>query len=336
MQSNVISSRHTIQQQVVIADGKLKDLPSKDVNRRLLKALLEYAPTTEGKEVIASDIIAASEEEDGLTQLARFYTTGLILPLKGGGRTPQVSFHSSQDIEIKSTADDIAVDLEAAKRDQTLKEQTLHRDGYRCVVTRRPEESTISLCPDFDPRGGAFNTIAAHILPFSLMSIDNNKALFKKATIWAVIESFTNIKFAELSGDNFNSLTNVITLDGGVHHFFGQLKVWFEAVSDKPTTYIFRKSKEYLLGDIVNDGDKVTFASVDPHLYPLPDRRYLTLHAAVAKVVHMAGMAEYLDDLTREYENIRVLSDESHAEYLDGLLRIAQRSALVTTSQDEK
>ena len=56
------SSRHLLRQQVVIADGKLKDLPSKDVNRRLLKALLEYAPTAEGKEVIASDIIAASEE----------------------------------------------------------------------------------------------------------------------------------------------------------------------------------------------------------------------------------------------------------------------------------
>jgi hypothetical protein len=88
--------------------------------------------------------------------------------------------------------------------------------------------------------------------------------------------------------------------------------------------------------DIVNDGDKVTFTSVDPDLYPLPDRRYLTLHAAVAKVVHMAGIAEYLDDLVRKYENIRVLSEESHVEHLDGLLRIAQRSALVTTSYDEK
>jgi hypothetical protein len=81
--------------------------------------------------------------------------------------------------------------------------------------------------------------------------------------------------------------------------------------------------------DIVKDGDKVTFTSPDPNLYPLPDRRYLTLHAAVAKVVHMAGMAEYLDNLVRTYENIRVLSDESHVEYLDGLLRIAQRTAPV-------
>jgi hypothetical protein len=76
------------------------------------------------------------------------------------------------------------------------------------------------------------------------------------------MESFTKIKFTELNGDNINSLTNVITLDGGVHHFYGQLKVWFEAVpvrcaflydmdrnyffaipfklvQDKPTTYIF-------------------------------------------------------------------------------------------------
>ena len=83
------------------------------------------------------------------------------------------------------------------------------------------------------------------------------------------------------------------------------------------------------IADTVKDGDEVIFTSVDPDLFPLPDRRYLTLHAAIAKVVHMAAMAEYLDDLVRKYENICVLSDESHVEYLDGLLRIAQRNALV-------
>jgi hypothetical protein len=65
---------------VTIAQDKLKALLSDDVNRRLLQALLMHAPTNEGVETIATDIIAASEEEDGLVQLARFYTTGLILP----------------------------------------------------------------------------------------------------------------------------------------------------------------------------------------------------------------------------------------------------------------
>lgn len=90
-------------------------------------------------------------------------------------------------------------------------------------------------------------TETAHILPFSLMSADTNKTvrrvdasvlvkqltaiqLFKKCTIWSVIKSFTNIEFTELNGNNMNSLTNVLTLDTGLHQFFGPLDFWFEAV----------------------------------------------------------------------------------------------------------
>jgi hypothetical protein len=42
---------------------------------------------------------------------------------------------------------------------------------------------------------------------------------------------------------------------------------------------------------MVEDGQKVVFKSPDSRNFPLPDRRYLTLHVAIAKVVHMAGMA---------------------------------------------
>jgi len=67
--------------------------------------------------------------------------------------------------------------------------------------------------------------MAAHILPFSLMCIDDNEKLFEKTSIWAVVESFTNIKFAELQDGDINSLTNVITLDVGVHQYFGELRL---------------------------------------------------------------------------------------------------------------
>jgi hypothetical protein len=59
------------------------------------------------------------------------------------------------------------------------------------------------------------------------------------------------------------------------------------------------------------------FRSPDLHNFPIPDHRYLALYAAVVKVDHMVGMAEYLDNILRKQENIRVLSDESHVEYLD-------------------
>ncbi len=75
----------------------------------------------------------------------------------------------------------------------------------------------------------------------------------------------------------------------------------------------------------MQDGTQVTFTSPSPETLPLPDARYLAFHAALAKVVKMAGMAEHLDDIIRRQDNIHVLSDESNAEHLDGLLRVAQK-----------
>ena len=76
----------------------------------------------------------------------------------------------------------------------------------------------------------------------------------------------------------------------------------------------------------------MTLTSPDPETFPLPSPRYLAFHATVAKVVHMAGMAEHLDDILRKYESVRVLSDESGVEYLDGLLRMAQKYSVSTFS----
>lgn len=314
-----------------VAHAKLESLAKDSISFRLLNALLTHAPTVEGVGVIVADIIAASAEPGDLVQLAEFYKTGLLLPMKAGGRTPQVSFHPSRDQEIESEANAIAADLEIAKRDPaTLKKYTLYRDGYRCVATHAWDEPSLSL-PAVEAKfalSSADRTVmteAAHILPFSVMSADTNKILFKKCTIWSVIKSFTNIEFKELSGNNINSLTNVITLDTGVHKFFGPLRIWFEAVPGKANTYKIKKSQDRVLRGIVDEGTEVIFTSPDPEAYPLPDPRYLAFHAAVAKVVHMAGMAEHLDDILRKYENIRVLSDESSVEYFDGLLRATQR-----------
>ena len=80
-----------------------------------------------------------------------------------------------------------------------------------------------------------------------------------------------------------------------------------------------------ILVGTVKDGTRVTFTSFGPENLPLPDPRYLAFHAAVSKVVHMAGMAEHLDEILKKYEDIRVLSDQSSVEYLDGLLRITQK-----------
>jgi len=66
-------------------------------------------------------------------------------------------------------------------------------------------------------------------------------------------------------------------------------------------------------------GAEVTFTSPNPKLFPLPDPRYLAFHAALAKVIHMAGMVEHLDEILWKTEDIRVLSDETRYYHVQGL-----------------
>jgi hypothetical protein len=59
---------------------------------------------------------------------------------------------------------------------------------------------------------------------------------------------------------------------------------------------------------------EVTFTSTDPAL-ELPDGRYLKLHAAICRVAHMSGAAEYMDKHDRDLEELSVLApDGSSAE----------------------
>ena len=62
------------------ARAKLQSLRKDSITFCLLNALLANAPTVEGVEVVATDIIDASEQSDGLDQLAEFYKIGLLLP----------------------------------------------------------------------------------------------------------------------------------------------------------------------------------------------------------------------------------------------------------------
>lgn len=125
------------------ARTKLQALANNSIEFRLLNALLTHAPTIGGRDVIATDIVAASVEPHGLEELAQFYKTGLLLPseslllnflsqqdrsiVRAGGKTPQVSFHPSRDPEIQTEANAIAVDLETAKRDQKMLKKYVRR-----------------------------------------------------------------------------------------------------------------------------------------------------------------------------------------------------------------
>ena len=56
--------------------------------------------------------------------------------------------------------------------------------------------------------------------------------------------------------------------------------------------------------------DLPEFQRPAPAYLPLPDPRYLEIHAACCRVAHMSGAAEYFDRMTRGLEEIRVLAED--------------------------
>jgi hypothetical protein len=59
----------------------------------------------------------------------------------------------------------------------------------------------------------------------------------------------------------------------------------------------------------------VTFTSSSPEL-ELPDPRYLRFHAAVCKVAHLSGVAEYLAKYERDMESTLVLAEDGSSNEL--------------------
>lgn len=85
-------------------------------------------------------------------------------------------------------------------------------------------------------------------------------------------------------------------------------------VQNIPNTYRACATHPFYLADVPNR--VVTFTSTDDAL-ALPDPRYLKLHAAVCRVAHMSGAAEYLNSYDREQEERGVMAhDGTSAEYL--------------------
>jgi hypothetical protein len=74
--------------------------------------------------------------------------------------------------------------------------------------------------------------------------------------------------------------------------------------------------------DAVPSGDYIEFVHVIPE-YPPISRRLLTLHGAIAEVLHMIGAGEAIDRILWELERINFLDPNgTDAKLLDGRLQM--------------
>jgi len=61
---------------------------------------------------------------------------------------------------------------------------------------------------------------------------------------------------------------------------------------------------------------KIEFTTPDPEKLPPPSPEYLKIHAACAKITHLSGAAERIDEILKDFENTRVLSENGASAHV--------------------
>ena len=151
------------------------------------------------------------------------------------------------------------------------------------------------------------------------------------ASAWAVMTRMGGILcHDELNGDQIHRLENILTMRADLHATFDSLGLWLE-----PTVRLYL-CRACIPGfdyhntrqDVINQYEVHADAPLDAGIpavvtftaqggLPLPDPRYLALHAACARVAHLSGAGEYIDAFHRDMETTLVLAkDGSSAKLL--------------------
>ncbi|KAL0637641.1 hypothetical protein Q9L58_003365 [Maublancomyces gigas] len=183
-----------------------------DITTSILTAMLEHAPSNDGKQNISEDVIKSSN----LSELADLYASTLLIPmLARGGKTTTVTpipegFNST-------TFDTIANQLTPQNRTRTFKQQLLVRDDYRCVITGYYCFTTYHALADTDEEilraaGITEDDIAytegAHIIPFGLASFSDSDVLLPYLMFSAHLLMLTSTTISD----------NNMRIHGGLSH----------------------------------------------------------------------------------------------------------------------
>ncbi|KAH9175893.1 hypothetical protein EDB89DRAFT_2066097 [Lactarius sanguifluus] len=293
---------------------------------RILGYLIRAGPSLTASEFVAKEVNDSPEgDEDEIDKAGEKYLFHyLSIFKKSACRTPAASLSACSAFETKNAmimemlrqADKPPQDQKEAKR------QALARDNFQCIVSGKYDYNMTSQNDDLSAVAFSFSpprigvTQCAHIIPSST----NENILDSKdkhaSSFWAVLGCFGYEDLLDkLKGKGIHSLDNVMTLGMEIHHWFDQLKMWFEAVKGSPNTYTIKAADTILLAFCKAADCKITLTSEDPRL-PLPNPDYLEIHAACCRVAHLSGAGEYMDKVLEDLEDTHVLSEDGSTAHM--------------------
>ncbi|CAE6458116.1 hypothetical protein ACGC1H_006836 [Rhizoctonia solani] len=292
---------------------------------RVLGWMLIHAPNEAGRADVARSINLCQTDPQVIAVGQRYFQYFVkYFKATANKPTPTPSDHPSRP-SMDVLRDEILNTIEQAPTGHTeAKARALVRDNYRCQLTGVVDGRSFVDSPQLRDEAAATPGLAvsmtecSHILPqYVGHNIqDDEERRNTSASIWSIVQAYGGIPQIEVNAEGIHHLRNIMTLRKEIHGAFDQLWIWLEPVQDQADTYAIGRRYEGFFPDI----PPTVTLTTDTGL-PLPDRRYLALHATCAKVVHMSGAAELIDSILRDREKVKVLSqDGSSADLLDRLL----------------
>ncbi|KAG8965648.1 hypothetical protein FRC03_000343 [Tulasnella sp. 419] len=289
--------------------------PSVLICARFLGYMIREAPFTSGCKDLAQEVTSYKDDAT-LCSIAKLYIEVLVHCFKATKcRTPASSHHTPRSPSNEFKQDMIHLLKEAPRNHQTAKKMALDRDGYRCMISGKFDSASYIQLPSvqaaFEADDGSefASTKAAHIIPEPISSRISwvHKGSDKRhyaSSIWAVLDGCDSLS-EELSGPGIHRLENIMTMDLSMHDWFSSLQIWLET-TEVPNSYMLKSRYPALIRKFPAI---ITFTSTDNRL-PLPSPRYIGIHAACARVVHLSGAGKYIDGVFRDLEEMRMLATD--------------------------
>jgi hypothetical protein len=108
---------------------------------------------------------------------------------------------------------------------------------------------------------------------------------------------------AILHGQGIDTVNNTLFLTHDLHVNMGSLTMWFEATDEKDL-YLIKTAVDEMKEEFELP-EKVKFENNDPsRFHDLPSPHILKVHAALCRVLHMSGAAEYIGKIIDDADTL--------------------------------
>ncbi|KAI5795358.1 hypothetical protein DFH27DRAFT_484461 [Peziza echinospora] len=291
-----------------------------DNTKSILDAFSKYLPI-DGRRNVCEDILQSTTDED-LKSLAKKLFTALLIPMKARGQTPIVT--PSRGFAALRDAEDLSAETGPSTRSKQglLKKACLLRDGTKCIITGVYDvDESLKIPPDEWGTRMLAKTEVAHIIPFYLGSFTERERP-TSAIIWDTIyRCFPSVRSrVNLLPEKIDEPWNAATMMSSLHSAFAEFSLALEPTSREHIYRIvtYPHFPSYFNKSLVADR-LVTLHNAAPQ-YPLPNGHFFAAHAAIAKILHITGVGDYMEKVMREREEIGCLAEDGStnvAEFIE-------------------